>query len=91
MVWDEKKHTFEKPSANGKEQALGFHAHTTATFNINEIQWQYLLGQAMDLTSLMWIINICLAIQQHCFGGQSLCSGTKLLTRGQRQMMDKTI
>jgi hypothetical protein len=39
MVWDEKKHTFEKPNANERERILGFCTHTIVAFNFNEIQW----------------------------------------------------
>ena len=32
---------------------------------MSEGQRQLFLGQAMDLTSLVWLLGICMAFQQH--------------------------
>jgi len=43
---------------------MGFPTGTTAAHGLQEGQRRFLLGQAMDLNSIVWIIGICLAAQQ---------------------------
>lgn len=41
---------------------------TTPSFDLIEGQWHFLLGHAVDLKSIMWIIGMCLTIQSHVDG-----------------------
>jgi hypothetical protein len=43
---------------------MGFPTGTTAAHGLQEGQRRFLLGQAIDLNSIVWIIGICLAAQQ---------------------------
>jgi hypothetical protein len=61
MVWDSKFQTHDEPTADERERAMGFPTGTTATHGLQEGQRRFLLGQAMDLNSIVWIIGICLA------------------------------
>jgi hypothetical protein len=65
MVWDSKSQTYDEPTADERERAMGFPTGTTAAHGLQEGQRRFLLGQAMDLNSMVWIIGICLAAQQY--------------------------
>jgi hypothetical protein len=64
MIWDSKFQTHDEPTADERECAMGFLTGTTAAHRLQEGQRRFLLGQAMDLNSIVWIIGICLAAQQ---------------------------
>ena len=51
--------------ADERERAMGFPTSTTVAHGLQEGQRRFLLGQSMDLNSIVWIIGICLAAQQH--------------------------
>ena len=65
MVWDSLSQTHEEPNADERERAMGFLTGTTAAPDLTEGQRRFLLGQAMDLNTLVWILGMCLAVQQH--------------------------
>ncbi|HEY9806811.1 MAG TPA: DNA cytosine methyltransferase [Candidatus Obscuribacterales bacterium] len=65
MVWDSMSQTHEEPTADERERAMGFLTGTTSAHDLTEGQRRFLLGQAMDLNTLVWVFGICLAIQQH--------------------------
>ena len=44
---------------------MGFPTGTTAAHGLQEGQRRFLLGQVMNFNSIVWIIQICLATQQH--------------------------
>jgi site-specific DNA-cytosine methylase len=71
MVWDSRSQTHDEPTADERERAMGFPTGTTAAHGLQEGQRRFLLGQAMDLNTMVWIIGICLAAQQ-CMDGQLL-------------------
>ena len=65
MVWDPTSQTYEEPSADERERAMGFLTGTTAAPDLSEGQRRFLLGQAIDLNTLVWICGICFAVQRH--------------------------
>ena len=44
---------------------MGFRTGTTATLGLSEGQQRFVLGQAMNLHIMVWIVSLCLALQQH--------------------------
>ena len=60
----QKSQTHDEPTADERERAMGFLTGTTAAHGLREGQRRFLLGQAMDLNSIVWIIGICFAAQQ---------------------------
>jgi hypothetical protein len=60
----QKSQTHDEPTADERERAMGFPTGTTAAHGLQEGHKRFLLGQAMDLNSIVWIIGICLATQQ---------------------------
>jgi hypothetical protein len=64
MIWDSNSQTHDEPMADEREHAMGFCTCTTAAHRLQEGQRRFLLGQTVDLNSIMWIIGICLAAQQ---------------------------
>jgi hypothetical protein len=65
MVWDANSQTHEEPTADERERAMGFLTGTTAAHDLTEGQRRFLLGQAIDLNTLVWVFGICLAVQRH--------------------------
>ena len=63
LVWDTTTQRLEEPRANERERAVGFSTSTTAVPGMIEVQRRQVLGQAMDLTSTVWFIGVCLAVQ----------------------------
>ena len=86
MVWDSSTQSYEEPNADERERAIGFLTGTTAAHDLTEGQRRFLLGQAMDLNTLVWIIGICCAVQ-HRHRDQLLAVGTQ--SNGQGAVMPK--
>ena len=63
LVWDTTTQRLEEPRADEREHAMGFSTGTTAAPEMTEVQRRQVLGQAMDLTSMVWFIGVCLAVQ----------------------------
>ena len=64
MLWNTKVHTHEEPNADERERAMGFLTGTTAAHDLTEGQRRFVLGQAMDLNTLVWFLGVCLAVQR---------------------------
>lgn len=64
MVWDSTSQTYEEPSADERERAMGFLTSTTAAPDLSEGQRRFLLGQAIDLNTLVWVCGLCFAVQR---------------------------
>jgi hypothetical protein len=47
-----------KPNANERERAMGFPTGLTLIPSISEASRRQVLGQAMDLNYLTWIVNL---------------------------------
>jgi hypothetical protein len=51
-------------NADDRERAMGFPTGTTNVHGISEQQRQFLLGQAMDLNCLTWVVSLVVAEQR---------------------------
>ena len=69
MVWDTTTRRLEEPRADERERAMGFPTGTTVAPELIESQRRQALGQAMDLTSMVWFVDVCLAFQQYNTNG----------------------
>ena len=58
MVWDESLGDWTEPTANERERAMGFPAGGTAAPGLTERQRCRLLGNAMDLNVLAWLVRV---------------------------------
>ena len=69
LVWDTTTRRLEEPRADERERAMGFLTGTTTAPELTESQRRQILGQAMDLTSMVWFVGVCLAVQQYNTSG----------------------
>jgi hypothetical protein len=80
LVWDEKLQRLTEPSADERERAMGFPTGTTHAASITEAARRQVLGQAMDLNCLTWIVALGMAEQRRMLamgvstGLPSMCS-----------------
>jgi hypothetical protein len=47
-----------EPNADERERAMGFPTSTTNVNGISKQQRRFLLGQAMDLSCLTWVVSL---------------------------------
>jgi hypothetical protein len=64
LVWDSITQEMMEPDADERERAMGFPTGTTNVHGISEQQRRFLLGQAMDLNCLTWVISLVVAEQR---------------------------
>ena len=62
MVWDARTKTHTEPWADKRKHAMGFRTCTTAAPGLSEGQRRFVLGQAMDLHTMVWTVRLCLAL-----------------------------
>ena len=62
LVWDATTKTHTEPLADERDRAMGFRTITTAALGLSE---GFVLGQAMDLHTMVWTVSLCLALQRH--------------------------
>ena len=88
LVWDTTTQRLEEPQADECECAIGFFTGTIVAPKMTEVQRRQVLGQAMDLTSMVWFIGVCLAIQhQSNISGLGEHLGQMAQTRGHMRML----
>jgi hypothetical protein len=61
LVWDSIAQEMVEPNTNERERAIGFPTGIINVPGISEQQWQFLLGQAMDLNCLTWFVSLMVA------------------------------
>jgi hypothetical protein len=64
LVWDSIMQEIVEPNADERERAMGFPTGTTNVHGISEQQRRFLLGQAMDLNCLTWVVSLVVAEQR---------------------------
>ena len=69
LVWDTSTRRLEEPRADERERAIGFSTGTTIVPELIESHRRQTLGQAMDLTSMVWFVGVCLAFQHYNTNG----------------------
>lgn len=65
MVWDSHFQTHEEPTIDEWRHVIGFLTGTSAAHELIEGQRYFFLGHAIDLNTLVWVIGMCLVIQQN--------------------------
>ena len=65
MVFDANTQTLEEPSVGERERTMGFLTGTTCGPDVTKSQHRHILGQAMDLISMIWFMRICLVAQRY--------------------------
>ena len=65
LVCDADTKTHTKPLHDKQERAMGFCTGTTATPGLSEGQRCFVLGQAMDIHTMVWTVGLRLALQWH--------------------------
>jgi hypothetical protein len=64
LVWDSITQEMVEPNADERERAMGFPTGTTNVHGMSEQQRRFLLGQAMDLNCLTWVVSLVVAKQR---------------------------
>jgi hypothetical protein len=61
LVWDSTTQEMMEPNTNERERAMGFPTGTTNVPGLSKHQQRFLLGQAMDVNCLIWIVSLVIA------------------------------
>jgi hypothetical protein len=61
LVWDSTTQEMVEPNADERDRAMGFPTSTTNIPGFSEHQRRFLLGQAMDINCLTWIVSLVVA------------------------------
>jgi hypothetical protein len=64
LVWDTCLQRLVEPNADEREHAMGFPTGVTLVPSISEASHRQVLGQAMDLNCLTWIVSLSMAEQR---------------------------
>ena len=65
MVWDDREKGWTEPTAKERERAMGFPESSTAAHGLSEQSRRRLLGNAMDLNTLAWLILVGVEYAEH--------------------------
>ena len=65
MEWDADTQTHTEPLADERERAMEFRTSTTTAPGLSEDQRRFVLGQTMDLHTMVWTVGLSLALQRH--------------------------
>jgi hypothetical protein len=58
LVWDTCSQRLVEPNTDERECAMGFFTRLTSVPSIFEVSRRQVLGQAMDLNCLTWIVSL---------------------------------
>jgi hypothetical protein len=61
LEWNSTKQEMVEPNADERERAMGFPTGTTNVLGLLEHQRRFLLGQAMDVNCMIWIVSLVVA------------------------------
>ncbi|OAE29514.1 hypothetical protein AXG93_1433s1340 [Marchantia polymorpha subsp. ruderalis] len=64
LVWNTRMQQLVKPNTYKRERAMGYSTGTTKTPLVSKASCRQVLGQAMDLNCLSWIVSLGLSEQQ---------------------------
>lgn len=65
MVWDSHSQIHKKPIVDEQGRAISFLTGTSTTHDVTKAQRHFLLGHAIDLNTIVWVISIYLVVKQH--------------------------
>jgi hypothetical protein len=76
LVYCHASATWDEPSPEERERAMGFQAGTTSHTKVTRLELNALLGRGMDLNSLTWLLVTCVLFQMYTTPTliQSTCS-----------------
>jgi hypothetical protein len=57
--------TWDEPSPEERERAMGFQTGTTCHTKVIRLECNALLGKGMDLNSLTWLLVTCVFFQMY--------------------------
>jgi hypothetical protein len=74
--------TWDEPSPEEKEKAMGFQASTTSHTKVTRLDRNALLGRGMDLNSLTWLLTTYVLFQMYTTPAliQSVCNFGNAIT-----------
>jgi len=74
--------TWDEPSPEEIERAMGFQASTTSHTKVTRLERNTLLGRGMDLNSFTWLLVTCVLFQMYITPTliQSTCSSSDATT-----------
>jgi hypothetical protein len=65
MIWNAHTKTQTEPLIDERERAMGSYIGTTANPDLSKGQRRFVLGQTMDLHTMVWTVRLCIALQRH--------------------------
>jgi hypothetical protein len=76
LVYRHASATWDEPSLEERERAMGFQTGTTSHTKVTRLERNVLLGRSMDLNSLTWLLVTCVIFQMYTTPAliQSTCS-----------------
>ncbi len=82
LVYHHASATWDEPSPEERERAMGFQAGTTSHTKVTRLERNALLGRGMDLNSLTWLLVTCVLFQMYTTPTlvQSTCNSTDATT-----------
>jgi hypothetical protein len=82
LVYRHASATWDEPSPEEREKAMGFQASTTSHTKVTRLERNALLGRGMDLNSLTWLLVTCVFFQMYTTPTliQSACSSRDVIT-----------
>jgi len=82
LVYRHASATWDEPSPEERERAMGFQAGTTSHTKVTRLERNALLGRGMDLNSLTWLLVTCVLFQMYITPTltQSTCSSSDATT-----------
>jgi len=82
LVYRHVSTTWDEPSPEERERAMGFQTRTTNHIKVTRLDRNVLLGRGMDLNSLTWLLVTCVLFQMYTTPTliQSACSSSDATT-----------
>jgi hypothetical protein len=65
LVYHHASITWDEPSPEERERAMGFQASTTSHTKVTKVEHNALLGRGMDMNSLTWLLVTCVLFQMY--------------------------
>jgi hypothetical protein len=82
MVYRHASATWDEPSPEERERAMGFQIGTTSHTKVTRLEHNALLGRGMDLNSFTWLLVTCVFFQMYTTPAliQSICNSSNVIT-----------
>jgi len=77
LVYRHSTCTWDEPSPEERERAMGFKTGTTSRTKVTRLERNALLGRVMDLNALTWLLVTCILFQMYispALGSQAFSS-----------------